>query len=107
VHWPNLRLYTLEVFYYKLNLIYIYFKHFINNIFKLKYYLLVIKDLSDVYLRVYINKLILTALKQYNIKYNNIRDNNLFNNALLKAFIKYYNKIILYFKEIYLILLIF
>ena len=52
---------------------YFIFKYFINNNFKLKSYLLIIKDLLDVHLGVYINKVLLKALKEYNIEYNIIR----------------------------------
>jgi hypothetical protein len=46
------------------------FRHFINKSFKLKSYLLAIEDLLDIYSSVYINKVLLKPLKEYNIKYN-------------------------------------
>ena len=48
----------------------IIFKYFINNNFKLKSYLLAIKDLKDIYSSQYINTVLLDTLKEYNIEYN-------------------------------------
>jgi hypothetical protein len=45
-------------------------RHFINKDFKLKSYLLAMKDLSDKHSGVYINKVLLNTLKEFNIKYN-------------------------------------
>jgi hypothetical protein len=42
----------------------------INKDFKLKSYLLAIKDLKDIYSGKYMNFVLLEALKEYNIKYN-------------------------------------
>jgi len=69
--------------------------YFINKDFKLKSYLLAIKDLSDIYSGVYMNSVLIEALKQYNIEYNITsitRDNASSNDTLLQAFIKHYNK---------------
>jgi hypothetical protein len=44
--------------------------YFINKDFKLRSFLLVIKDLLDIYSSEYINKVLLEALKEYNIEYN-------------------------------------
>jgi hypothetical protein len=46
----------------------IYYRHFINKDFKLKSYLLAIKDLNDIYSGVYMLSVLLKALKQYDIK---------------------------------------
>jgi hypothetical protein len=50
-------------------LIYI-FRHFININFKLKSYLLAIKDLKDIHSSNYMNSVLLETLKEYNIEYN-------------------------------------
>jgi Tfp pilus assembly protein PilO len=48
----------------------IFFKYFINKDFKLKSYLLVIKDLKDIYNNKYMNSVLLKALEDFRIEYN-------------------------------------
>jgi hypothetical protein len=46
------------------------FRHFINKDFKLKSYLLAMKDLKDIHSSKYMNSVLLEALKAFGIEYN-------------------------------------
>jgi hypothetical protein len=50
-----------------------FFRYFINKDFKLKSYLLAIKDLKDIYNSKYMNSVLLEALEDFGIDYNIIR----------------------------------
>jgi hypothetical protein len=47
-----------------------FFRHFINKDFKLKSYLLTIKNLKDIHSSKYMNSVLLEALEDFGIEYN-------------------------------------